>query len=70
MNKSARPVHAPMDQFPVVDDCLVVGGIALPELARRVGRTPFYAYDRALISERVELLRTPPARGGSTSTMR
>jgi diaminopimelate decarboxylase len=47
-----------MDQFPVVDDCLVVGGIPLPELARRVGRTPFYAYDRRLISERVELLRT------------
>jgi len=58
MNKPARPVHAPMDQFPVIDDCLVVGGIPLPELARRVGRTPFYAYDRRLISERVELLRT------------
>jgi len=47
-----------MDQFPVVDDCLVVGGIPLPELARRVGRTPFYAYDRQLVSERVELLRS------------
>jgi len=58
MSKPARPVHAPMDQFPVVDDCLVVGGIPLPELARRVGRTPFYAYDHRLISERVELLRT------------
>jgi diaminopimelate decarboxylase len=58
MNRLARPVHAPMDQFPVVDDCLVVGGVPLPELARRLGRTPFYAYDRRLISERVELLRT------------
>jgi len=58
MNKPARPTHAPMDQFPVVDDCLVVGGIPLPELARRVGRTPFYAYDRRLVSERVELLRS------------
>jgi diaminopimelate decarboxylase len=57
MNAPARPVHAPMDQFPVVGDCLVVGGIPLPELARRVGRTPFYAYDRRLIRERVELLR-------------
>jgi diaminopimelate decarboxylase len=47
-----------MDQFPVLDDCLVVGGMPLAELARRVGRTPFYAYDRRLISERVELLRT------------
>lgn len=58
MNKLARPVHAPMDQFAVVDGCLAVGGIALPELARRVGRTPFYAYDRRLMVERVELLRT------------
>lgn len=58
MNRPARPAHAPMDQFQRVDDCLVVGGIPLPELARRVGRTPFYAYDRRLISERVELLRT------------
>jgi diaminopimelate decarboxylase len=58
VNRPARPAHAPMDQFPLVDDCLVVGGIPLPELARRVGRTPFYAYDRRLISERVELLRT------------
>src|SRR5690349_14843785 len=52
-----RPVHAPMNQFPVMDDCLVVGGISLPELARRVGSTPFYAYDRRLITQRVELLR-------------
>jgi diaminopimelate decarboxylase len=58
MSRPARPVHAPTDQFPVIDDCLVVGGMSLPELARRVGRTPFYAYDRGLISERVELLRT------------
>jgi diaminopimelate decarboxylase len=58
MNKPVRPAHAPMDQFPVVDDCLVVGGVPLPELARRVGRTPFYAYDRRLVSERVELLRS------------
>jgi len=57
MSKLARPIHAPMHQFPVVDGCLVVGGIPLPELARRVGRTPFYAYDRRLVSERVELLR-------------
>src|SRR5712691_3750058 len=54
---NTRPVHAPMTQFPVVDDCLQVGGIPLTELARRVGRTPFYAYDRNLITQRVKLLR-------------
>jgi diaminopimelate decarboxylase len=52
-----RLAHAPMTQFPVVDDCLQVGGIPLTELAQRVGRTPFYAYDRSLITQRVELLR-------------
>jgi len=46
-----------MMQFPVVDDCLQVGGIPLTQLAQRVGRTPFYAYDRSLITQRVELLR-------------
>jgi diaminopimelate decarboxylase len=56
MNKP-RPTHAPMDQFPVVHDCLEIGGISLTELARRIGRTPFYAYDRRLITRRVELLR-------------
>jgi diaminopimelate decarboxylase len=49
--------HAPLTHFPVVDDCLQIGGLPLTELARRVGRTPFYAYDRGLISHRVELLR-------------
>lgn len=42
----------------MVDDCLVIGGVPLPELARRIGRTPFYAYDGSLITQRVELLRT------------
>jgi diaminopimelate decarboxylase len=54
---NARLAHAPMTQFPVVNDCLQVGGISLTELARRVGRTPFYAYDRGLITQRVGLLR-------------
>ncbi|HKQ25272.1 MAG TPA: pyridoxal-dependent decarboxylase, exosortase A system-associated [Burkholderiales bacterium] len=54
---NTKLTHAPMAQFPVVDDCLQIGGIPLTELARRVGRTPFYAYDRSLITQRVALLR-------------
>ena len=54
---SSKPVHAPQSQFPVVDNCLQVGGIALTRLAQRVGSTPFYAYDRVLLSERVAHLR-------------
>ncbi len=52
-----KPVHAPQSQFPVVDGCLQVGGIALPRLAQRIGATPFYAYDRALLTQRVAALR-------------
>ncbi|MGQ0652122.1 MAG: pyridoxal-dependent decarboxylase, exosortase A system-associated [Betaproteobacteria bacterium] len=52
-----RPLHAPMTQFPVVDGCLQVGGVPITQLAERVGRTPFYAYDRRLIAERAALLR-------------
>jgi diaminopimelate decarboxylase len=51
------PKHAAMDAWPVVDDCLLVGGIPLARLALVVGRTPFYAYDRRLIGERVAQLR-------------
>ena len=54
---AARLAHAPMIQFPVVDDCLQIGGISLLDLAQRVGRTPFYAYDRGLMSARVAELR-------------
>ncbi len=54
---AARPMHWPMSQFPVIGDCLQVGGIPLTQLAARVGQTPFYAYDRRLMEERVALLR-------------
>lgn len=57
MNAPLRPLHAPLTGFPVVDDCLQVGGMPLTRLAARVGRTPFYAYDRRLLTERVALLR-------------
>ncbi len=57
MNEAKRPSHWPMAQFPVVNDELTIGGIPLSRLAARVGSTPFYAYDRKLLSERVALLR-------------
>ena len=52
------PVHAAMNQFPVQDGELVVGGDRLSVLAARVGQTQFYAYDRALLRQRVAELRT------------
>jgi diaminopimelate decarboxylase len=54
---ATRPQHAPLLQFGVEDDCLTIGGMPLTRLAERVGNTPFYAYDRAKLTERVELLR-------------
>jgi diaminopimelate decarboxylase len=54
---SARPTHAAPNLFPVIDDCLQVGGVPLTRLASRVGSTPFYAYDRRLLTERVAALR-------------
>ena len=53
-----------MTQFPVTADGeLLVGGMPLTRLAERVGSTPFYAYDRALLRARVAELHAalPPA---------
>lgn len=54
---AVRPRHWPMSPFPVIDDCLWIGGMPLTQLAARVGQTPFYAYDRRLLNERVAALR-------------
>ncbi|CAN7620281.1 pyridoxal-dependent decarboxylase, exosortase A system-associated [Massilia sp. LjRoot122] len=54
---TSKPLHAPQTGFPVVDGCLQVGGIPLTRLAQRVGGTPFYAYDRGLVTQRVRQLR-------------
>lgn len=51
------PVHAPITAFTARNGELLVGGLALSRLAARVGQTPFYAYDRAVLSQRVRTLR-------------
>ncbi|KAE8764873.1 pyridoxal-dependent decarboxylase, exosortase A system-associated [Georgenia thermotolerans] len=51
---SLRPTVA---AFGTIDGELAVGGVPVSRLAERVGGTPFFAYDRALITERVALLR-------------
>lgn len=43
--------------FETADNGLLVGGMSLQRLAARVGQTPFYAYDRALLNRRVAELR-------------
>lgn len=49
-------IHNP-PPFPVVNDCLHIGGIPLTRLAARIGQTPFYAYDRQLMQTRIGWLR-------------
>ena len=62
MNRLAVPAHTPMGQFPQLAGELLVGGMPLSRLAARAGQTPFYAYDRKLLTQRVDELRAalPP----------
>ncbi len=59
---TSPPQHAKMHQFAVVDNCLQIGGQPLPDLAKSMGKTPFYVYDRAVITAQVDALRAalPP----------
>ena len=43
--------------FTRIDGRLAVGGVPVDRLADRVGSTPFFAYDRGLLTERVRRLR-------------
>lgn len=54
---ATKPIHAPQTQFPILDGCLHIGSIALTALAQQVGKTPFYAYDRSLLTTRVQHVR-------------
>jgi diaminopimelate decarboxylase len=49
--------HAPNPFFAVVGGEIAPGGIPVSRLAERVGRTPFYVYDRQAIGARVASLR-------------
>jgi diaminopimelate decarboxylase len=44
--------------FKAAGNCLAVGGIDLERLSARVGTTPFFAYDRGLITSRIGYLRS------------
>lgn len=49
--------HHVTSSFETLEGCLVVGGMSLPRLAERIGRTPFFAYSRDLITGRMTELR-------------
>jgi diaminopimelate decarboxylase len=50
--------HSTVASFAIRSGCLCVGGVGVDMLAERVGETPFFAYDRRLLTERVTELRT------------
>jgi diaminopimelate decarboxylase len=54
---NGKPVHAPLTQFAVENDRLMIGGRTVAQLATQVGQTPFYAYERTAMTRRVEALR-------------
>lgn len=54
---SDKPQHAPLIQFPIVDNQLMVGGMPIKQLAANIGSTPFYAYELAAIDQRISELR-------------
>lgn len=53
----AIPPHAPHPWFGVDDDCLTIGGHSVVELALQAGQTPFYVYDRSVMTRKVDELR-------------
>jgi len=57
MSKPPQPVHCELPYFPVMDKQLQIGGQSVEQLAQRLGSTPFYAYDRAVIDQRIQALR-------------
>lgn len=56
--KQVKPVHAIQTQFSTVDGELQLGGIPVRRLAQRVGSTPFFAYDRQAMTDRVAQVRS------------
>lgn len=49
--------HSAAARYPLHGEEITVGGVPITQLAQRVGSTPFYAYDRALLKARVDALR-------------
>lgn len=57
MNKQTAPRHCDLPWFPLQGNDLMIGRQTVSQLAEHIGSTPFYAYDRQFISQRVRLLR-------------
>lgn len=56
-NPALAPGTVIANPFPIENGQLLIGGMPLERLAARVGSTPFFAYDRTIISAHVRALR-------------
>ena len=54
---SVKVVHQLMDQFSQADNQLTVGGFKLNQIGAMLGKSVFYAYDRAVIGAQVQRFR-------------
>ena len=52
-----QKTHKSADQLPQDAQGLLINGVPLEAIVARAGQTPLYAYDRALIDERIATLR-------------
>ena len=57
MSKPQQPKHCDLGYFPIEENQLLVGGQSIEQLARQTGGSPFYAYDRKVIDQRIQVLR-------------
>ena len=57
MNQPVTPTHAALEALEYEDGILLWGGRKVTDIANEVGQTPFYAYSRELMSDRVAKLR-------------
>jgi len=55
MNRKKQ--HAPLKYFQIRDNILQIGDQSLTRLISTIGRTPFYAYDKNVMTEKVAHLR-------------
>ena len=54
---NATPKHPSLNTFLTHNGQLLIGEMPLERLAQRIGQTPFYAYDRQALTERIKQLR-------------
>ena len=57
MTDSSVPTHAALENLEYEDDVLLWGGRKVTEIAAELGKTPFYAFDRKRMTNRVAELR-------------